>query len=105
MVYNNDYDNDMNYNDFYENYDNFNIDDLLNNDSINVNIKTLNEKYPLINQKLYFEKRFELYGIEVSISEESIVDEELEFKYTYEFLKEINKNDLANYIEWYFYLY
>jgi len=105
MVYNNDYDNDMNYNDFYENYDNFNIDDLFNNNNNNVSIKTLNEKYPLINWKLYFEKRFELYGIEVSISEESIVDEELEFKYTYEFLKEINKNDLANYIEWYFYLY
>jgi len=64
-----------------------------------INIKTLNEKYPLINWKLYFEKRFESIGIEIPINDESLISEEKNFKYLYKYLEEIDRNDLVYYIE------
>jgi len=65
-----------------------------------IDINTLNEKYPLINWKLYFEKRFEFYDLEVSITEESPVYEDDTLKYLFKYLDKINTKDLANYIEW-----
>jgi len=81
----------------YENYDDY--DNYENSDEI-INIKTLNEKYPLINWKLYFEKLFGYYGIEISISDELMVSVENDFIYLHKFFEEINNNDLMNYIEW-----
>ena len=103
--YINNYDSPLDNNDFleyteglldenYESYDYY-------KDSIEViNIKTLNEKYPLINWKLYFEKRFESIGIEIPINDESLISAEKDFKYIYKCLEEIDKNDLIYYIEW-----
>jgi len=81
--------------------DNFDDNSYMDNNDNIVNIRTLNEKYPLINWKLYFEKRFEFYNIEIPINEESIIYESETFKYFYNYYKDINNNDLANYIEWY----
>jgi len=70
--YINDYDESLDNNDVFEyteglideNYENY--DNYENSNEI-IDIKTLNEKYPLINWKLYFEKLFGYYGILKSI--------------------------------------
>eukprot|EP00833_Pecoramyces_ruminatium_P017228 jgi/Orpsp1_1/1191260/evm.model.d7180000084513.1 len=99
MNYNNDYNDEI---DLTMNTESLNddMDDVIIEDSI-TNIKSFNEKYPLINWKLYLEKRFELFNIETQITEESsLIKEDNDFKYLYKYLNEINNNDLANYIEW-----
>jgi len=103
--YINDYDESLDNNDVFEyteglideNYENY--DNYENSNEI-IDIKTLNEKYPLINWKLYFEKLFGYYGIEISISDELMVSVENDFIYLHKFFEEINNNDLMNYIEW-----
>jgi len=107
MNYINDYDDSLDKRDISEytdglmdeNYEGYEYDDYDDSNEI-INIKTLNEKYPLINWKLYFEKRFESLGIEIPINDESIISEEKDFKYVYKCLEEIDKNDLIYYIEW-----
>jgi len=102
-----DYDNDYDYN--YDNtdylFDEQNTDYEYEHDmsfygSYLIDIKTLNEKYPLINWKLYFEKIFEFYGIEIPITEELPVYEDESLKYIFKYLEEINTEDLSIYIEW-----
>jgi len=99
--YINDYDESLDNNNVFEyideNYDNY--ENYENSNEI-IDIKTLNEKYPLINWKLYLKKIFEYYGIEISISDELMVSVKKDFIYLHKFLEEINNNDLMNYIEW-----
>jgi len=64
------------------------------------NIKTLNEKYPLIDWNLYFEKIFEYYDIKVTFNEESIVIDDDGFENVYEIMSKANSKDLINYFEW-----
>ncbi|OUM58061.1 hypothetical protein PIROE2DRAFT_64650 [Piromyces sp. E2] len=96
----NDYNND-NYNDddnplFTEVFQN----DIENNyeDKLLNKMEDFNEKYPLINWKLYFEKRFEQYGLEIPVNKELFIKESRNFSYLYKFLNEIDSEDLANYI-------
>jgi len=63
------------------------------------NITNLNEDCPLINWELYFKKRFEYYGLENTIKEDSLIYE-INLKDTYEIIKDINIKDMAYYIEW-----
>jgi len=64
------------------------------------NIKSFNEKYPLIDWKLYFEKVFEYYNIEISINEELMMEGDNEFEYLYEIINKIENKDMINYLEW-----
>ena len=100
--YINDYDGSLDNNDILEYTDGLTDENYENYSSYNeiINIKTLNEKYPLINWKLYFEKIFEFLDIEIPIDYESIISAENDFKYEYRCLEEIDKNDLIYYIEW-----
>ncbi|OUM62220.1 hypothetical protein PIROE2DRAFT_11533, partial [Piromyces sp. E2] len=70
------------------------------NNDILIKIKDFNKKYSLFNWKLYFEKRYEIFDIENPITDESVIREDKNFKYLYEYLKEINIKDLNNFIEW-----
>ncbi|OUM59520.1 hypothetical protein PIROE2DRAFT_14929 [Piromyces sp. E2] len=103
---NNDFNNDNYNNDNYNN-DNSLFTEVLQNDfgddyedkSLN-KIEDFNEKYPLINWKLYFEKRFEQYGFEIPINKELFIKENNDFNYLYKYLNEIDSEDLTNYIIW-----
>ena len=64
------------------------------------NIKSFDEKYPLIDWKLYLEKRFKFYDIEIPINDELLIKEFIEFEPLYKCLTEIENEDLINYIEW-----
>ncbi|KAL6608583.1 peptidase family M13-domain-containing protein [Neocallimastix sp. 'constans'] len=76
----------------------YNENEEFSSDKLIISIKDFNEKYPLINWKLYFEKVFEKYGI--AITDESLISEESNFKYVYEFLKETDNKDITNFLEW-----
>jgi len=82
-----------------EPYNNEN-DDYIIKSTHSTSIKELNENYPLINWKLFFEKLFKSNDIEIPVSEEMTVEESVDFKVFYKYLKEINKDDIAHYIEW-----
>jgi len=85
------------YDDDYENYD-YSFEE--SPFEIVTNIKSFDEKYPLIDWKLYLEKRFKFYDIEIPINDELLIKEFIEFEPLYKCLTEIENEDLINYIEW-----
>jgi len=77
------------------------IEDEYTVEDIEINtIDTLNEKYPLINWDLYFEKRFEFYGFKNPFIENTVFNGYTDFKYVYDIIKDIDYEDLVRYAEW-----
>jgi len=73
------------------------INDIINNlDKIN----DINEKFPYINWKLYFEKRFEFYGIEKSFIEKLLFVIDIKPEVLKDIIEELDIKDLINYSEW-----
>jgi len=63
-----------------------------------ITLQKLNEDLPIINWNIYFDKRFEFYGLENPLNRNSSFMENIHVYYS--FIKNVDVNDLINYAEW-----